>query len=208
MLIAAYKVHQLWYTPLLPLLFLVSSTAMGYAVVVAESTLSSTVFGRERESDMLTSLSTVMIGVLGAFLCMRMADLISRQRIGLAFAFDFYAGFFWLETALFFVAAALLLPKEWRRDPGKQFLAALLMMMGGTLYRFDVYLIGFNPGRQWSYFPSIAEMIMTIGLVAIELAAYIAIVKRFPVIGGMAKPPRSVRSGLSRAPAVSGLSRT
>lgn len=208
MLIAVNKVHQLWYTPLLPLLFLASSIAMGYAVVVAESTLSSTAFGRERESDMLTSLSTVMIGVLGGFLGMRIIDLISRQRIGLAFAFDFYAGFFWLETAFFFVAAALLLPKEWRRDPGKQFLAALLMMMGGTLYRFDVFLIGFNPGRQWSYFPSIAEMVMTIGLIALELIAYIAIVKRFPVIGGMARPQVSAVSGSSRTAVVSGFSRT
>ncbi len=191
MLIAVNKVHQLWYSPLLPLLFLVSSVAMGYAVVVAESVLASVAFGRERESEMLTSLSTVMIGVLGTFLGMRMVDLISRQRIGLAFAFDFYAAFFWLETALFVAAAALLLPREWRRDPGKQFLAALLMVLGGTLYRFDVFLVGFNPGPQWSYFPSLAEMILTIGLIAIELMAYFAIVKRFPVIGGVAtaRPP-------------------
>lgn len=188
MLIAGNKVHQLWYTPLLPLLFLVSSTAMGYAVVVAESTVSSVVFGRERESAMLRSLSSVMIGVLAAFVGMRIVDLISRQQIGLAFALDFYAGFFWLEMALFSTAAALLLPHEWRSDPGKQFLAALLMMLGGTLYRFDVFLVGFNPGAQYSYFPSLAEMILMIGLIALELAAYVVIVKRFPVIGGAMRP--------------------
>jgi Ni/Fe-hydrogenase subunit HybB-like protein len=191
MLIAPNKLHQLWYSPLLPLLFLVSSVAMGYAVVVAESALSSVAFRRQREGEMLTSLSTVMVGVLAAFLGMRIVDLISRQRIGLAFAMDFYAGFFWMETALFVGAAALLLPREWRRDAGKQMLAALLMMLGGTLYRFDVFLVGFNPGPQWSYFPSVAEMILTIGLIAIELMAYFAIVKRFPVIGGAAvtRPP-------------------
>jgi Ni/Fe-hydrogenase subunit HybB-like protein len=191
MLIAVNKVNQLWYTPLLPLLFLVSSIAMGYAVVVAESALSSVAFGRERETEMLTSLSTVMIGVLGGFLGMRLVDLISRQRIGLAFAVDFYAAFFWLEMALFGTAAALLIPKASRRDPGRQFFAALLMMLGGTLYRFDVFLVGFNPGRQWSYFPSVAEMILTMGLIAVELMAYMAIVKRFPVIGGAMRPRRA-----------------
>jgi len=189
MLIAASKVHPLWYTPLQPLLFLVSSVAMGYAVVVTESALSSVAFRRARENEMLTSLATVMIGVLSTFLGMRIVDLISRQRIGLVFALDFYAGFFWLETALFVTAAALLLPMDWRRNAGKQFLAALLMMLGGTLYRFDLFLVGFNPGRQWSYFPSVAEMILTIGLIAIELMAYLAIVKRFPVIGGVVRTP-------------------
>jgi Ni/Fe-hydrogenase subunit HybB-like protein len=184
MLIAGDKVHQLWYTPLLPLLFLVSSIAMGYAVVVFESTISSIVFKRERESAMLISLSGVMVAVLSTFVGMRLVDLISRQRMGLAFTGDFHAAFFWLEMLSYVAPAILLWPAEWRRDPGKQFLAALLMMMAGTLYRFNVYLIGFSPGPQWSYFPSLAEMMLTMGLIALELLAYVVIVKRFPILGG------------------------
>ncbi|RLC30051.1 MAG: Ni/Fe-hydrogenase cytochrome b subunit, partial [Deltaproteobacteria bacterium] len=39
MLIARYKVHPLWYTPILPLLFLTSAFAVGYPMVVFETTL-------------------------------------------------------------------------------------------------------------------------------------------------------------------------
>jgi Ni/Fe-hydrogenase subunit HybB-like protein len=134
---------------------------------------------------MLTSLSVVMVGVLATWVGMRIVDVISRQRIGLAFAPDRYAFFFWLELAAFVTPALLLAPKEWRRDPGIQFISALLMMGAGTLYRFDVFLVGFNPGLQFSYFPSVAETALTAGLIATEVLAYLTIVKRFPILSGV-----------------------
>lgn len=185
MLISVNKLHQLWFTPLLPLLFVVSCVAMGYAVVVFEATVSARLFNRPHEHRMLTSLSGVMVGVLTTVVGMRLVDLISRERIGLAFAADRYALFFWLEMAAFVAPAVLLAPKTWRRDPGIQFLSALLMMMAGTLYRVDVFLVGFNPGPQFSYFPSAFEMLVTVGLIAVEVAAYMAIVKRFPILSGV-----------------------
>lgn len=188
MLISVNKLHQLWFTPLLPLLFVVSCVAMGYAVVVFEATVSARLFNRPHEHAMLTSLSGVMVGVLTTLVGMRLVDLISRQRIGLAFAADRYALFFWLEMAAFITPAILLAPKDWRRDPGIQFLAALFMMVAGTLYRLDVFLVGFNPGPQFAYFPSIFEILVTVGLVAVEVAAYLAIVKRFPILSGVRAP--------------------
>jgi Ni/Fe-hydrogenase subunit HybB-like protein len=56
MLLSGKKLHGLWSTPLLPLLFLISCLAMGYAVVVFESTLSSIAFRRPREGKMLAGL--------------------------------------------------------------------------------------------------------------------------------------------------------
>jgi Ni/Fe-hydrogenase subunit HybB-like protein len=184
MLIGVSKLHQLWFTPLLPLLFVVSCIAMGYAVVVFEATVSARLFKRPHEHRMLTSLSGVMVGVLATLVGMRVVDLISRQQIGLAFTADRYALFFWLEMAAFVTPAVLLAPKDWRRDPGVQFISALLMMFAGTMYRFDVFLIGYNPGSQFAYFPSAFETLVTIGLVAVEVAAYLAIVKRFPILSG------------------------
>ena len=64
------------------------------------------------------------------------------------------------------------------------------MMAAGTLYRFDVFLIGYNPGPQFAYFPSVGEMALTIGLIAVEVLAYLAIVKRFPILSGAPAAPR------------------
>jgi len=186
MMIAGQKVHPLWHTPLLPLLFLTSCIVMGYAVVVFESSLSSEVFGRQRETRMLVSLSWVMVDVLALFLVLRLGDLALRGRLGLLLDFNMYTVFFLLEMALFLAPALLLMKRERRYNPGVEFLCAMMMMAAGTLYRFDVYLVAYNPGPGWSYFPSIPEMLVTLGLVAFELMAYMVFVKRFPILAGIA----------------------
>jgi Ni/Fe-hydrogenase subunit HybB-like protein len=56
------------------------------------------------------------------------------------------------------------------------------MLLGGTLYRFNVYLIGFNPGKGWHYFPSFAEMMISVGIVSIELLGYQVLIKLLPVL--------------------------
>jgi Ni/Fe-hydrogenase subunit HybB-like protein len=74
-----------------------------------------------------------------------------------------------------------------RRRPGHLMRAAIALMLAGSLYRFDVYLLAFDPGAHWSYFPSVAELLITVGLVAGEIAAFIVLVRVFPILAG---PPR------------------
>ena len=58
----------------------------------------------------------------------------------------------------------------------------MAMIVAGALYRFDTYLVAFTPGSNWSYFPSVGELTITVGLVAFEILAYITIVRRFPIL--------------------------
>jgi Ni/Fe-hydrogenase subunit HybB-like protein len=105
-----------------------------------------------------------------------------RGRLGLVLRFDFFSWMFLLEMALFLAPALLLLSRKWRMNPGIELIAAILMMMAGSLYRFDTFLVGFRPGPGWSYFPTVPEMLVTIGLVSFEILAYLFIVKTFPII--------------------------
>jgi Ni/Fe-hydrogenase subunit HybB-like protein len=66
----------------------------------------------------------------------------------------------------------------------------MLLLFAGSIYRFNTYLIAFNPGPGWHYFPSVQELFITVGLVALELAVYIAVVKTFPIVGGVAVTAR------------------
>ncbi len=115
MILTGPKLHPLWQTPFLPLLFLISCIAMGYAAVVFESTLATAFFRRSPDTDMLAALSGAMLPVLGAFLVLRVGDLASRGQLGLVFAADRFALAFWIEIALFAMPFVLLLPA--RRAP-------------------------------------------------------------------------------------------
>ncbi|HET7775046.1 MAG TPA: Ni/Fe-hydrogenase cytochrome b subunit, partial [Azospira sp.] len=87
-----------------------------------------------------------------------------------------------LEMASFIAPLVLLAKESARRHPAKLFVGAVLLMLGGVLLRINSYLVGYETGDGWHYFPSIAEMLVTFGMFAIEVFGYIVITRRFPVL--------------------------
>jgi Ni/Fe-hydrogenase subunit HybB-like protein len=200
LLLSGPRLHALWNTPLLPLLFLLSCIAMGYGAVVVEEILWARFFGVDRMPpiQMLASIGFAMVPLLAIFLGIRVIDLVVRGQIGALFSFDLYSVMSLIELAMFAAALVMLSTQERRLRLGNLLRAALLLLFAAALYRFDVYLVAFRPGPQWSYFPSLAEILISVGLVAGELAGFILLVKLFPILsGGAAKP-------LPGAPALSG----
>ena len=184
MLLAGPRLHPLWHTPWIPFLFLVSCISMGYGMVVIESAISSRVFNRQREDKMLASLSGAMIFVLLVYVVVRLVDLVLRGRLGLMFSEGVYSLMFWVEMALFLVPVFMLLSEKARYDIGNLFRAGVLIALAGTVYRFDSYLVAFRPGQGWSYFPTIPEIMISVGLVALEVLIYLWLVKKFPILSG------------------------
>jgi Ni/Fe-hydrogenase subunit HybB-like protein len=184
MMLTGPRLHPLWQTWLLPFLFLISSLSMGFAVVVIENLLSHHLLGRKLETAMLASLTKVIVPLQGVYIGLRVYDLLVRDEIELAFAMDPYALLFWIELALFAVPAIVLASRTRARHAATLFRSAACLAIAGALYRFDTFLVAFQPGQQWSYFPSLGEITITAGLVALELLAYTAIVHYFPIMSG------------------------
>ena len=184
MLLSGQKLHPLWQTPILPLLFLLSCVGMGYAVVVIESTLSTRAFKRPNETRLLATLATPVAWTLFLYAWIRVIDVMMRGKVPLVLELDGHALLFLGEIALF-VAPLLMLARRGRlRDPGYLFRSAVLICFAGALYRFSTFLIAYNPGHGWKYFPAIPEMMITVGLVSAEILAYILIVNHFPILAG------------------------
>ena len=190
MLLAGSRLHPLWRTPLLPLLFLLSCVAMGFAVVVFESVLSSVAFRKRPELDMLASLAGIIAPLQLVFVVLRLGDLWWRGSLGLLFAGGGRSAVAAIEFVVFLAPVVMLASPRSRRDLGALLRAAMVMMFAGALYRFDTYLVAFMPGAQWSYFPSVPELTITAGLVAFEVLAYIVIVKRFPILASRSRVER------------------
>ena len=182
LLIAATKLNPLWHTGFLPLLFLINCIYIGYAIVILEAIISAFSFGREYELDELSGLARIIPWLTGIWLTVRLGDLVWRGVFGLIFKFDFYANFFLLEFFLIAGGSFILFSSRKRRSPRWLFISAALLVLGGALYRFNVYLIGFNPGQGWHYFPSFAELMITVGIIALELLGYQVLIKVFPVL--------------------------
>ena len=184
MSLAGPRLHPLWNTGFLPLFYLMTCLAMGYAVVVIESAFSSAAFKHKVETGMLNKLATFAAWGTILFVVLRFVDLAIRGRLADTARFDLRGILFWIENLLFVVPFVILLSKKGNASLGSLLRAGFCVIFAGALYRFDTFLVAFDPGPGWHYFPSVTEQLITIGLVALELAAYVAIVKHFPILTG------------------------
>jgi Ni/Fe-hydrogenase subunit HybB-like protein len=182
MIIAGKKLSPLWQTGMLPLLYLIGAITMGYSIVVFESIYAAQGLKRPLETSMLSKLSGIMPWLIGIFLVIRFGDIIFRGALGSLFQFNKNTLMFIIEIALFVYPLVVLMKVENRTRPRALFLSAAAILLAGSLYRFNSYLIAFNPGSGWGYFPSFSEIMVTLGIISFEIMAYLYIVKRFPVL--------------------------
>ncbi len=52
---------------------------------------------------------------------------------------------FWIENALFLVAACVFLTPAGRASQRASLLGAVALIAGGSLYRLDAFLVGYQP---------------------------------------------------------------
>jgi Ni/Fe-hydrogenase subunit HybB-like protein len=82
-----------------------------------------------------------------------------------------------------FVAPLLLLASPSRRgDLRSLFISSCLLLLAGSIYRFNAFLIGYSAGPGWTYFPALPEILITLSIIALELMGYLYFVKRYPVL--------------------------
>jgi Ni/Fe-hydrogenase subunit HybB-like protein len=184
MLIAmGWKVHPLWQTlHLQPLLAILTALTMGFAVVVFEASFSAVGFRRPSETPLLAGLGKGIVGLISTYLVFRLGEILINGKLGLIFAGDLGSLMFLLETALFVFPLVVLSSAKYRGHGPMLLWASVSMLFAGSLYRFNAFLITYDPGPGYSYFPSVPEIMVTAGMVALEIMVFLFVVKKFPVL--------------------------
>jgi len=159
--------HALWYTPILPILFLVSAVAVGPAMVIFESTLSTRVFGHKLDIDVLTGLARVVPYILGLYLILKLMDLMVVGEIGLIFTAYPQNLLWWVEITIGVILPIILfsLP-DVQQSRRAVFWCAILVIIGLMLNRFNVSMLALGMRSGYTYFPHWMEFAISIGLVA------------------------------------------
>lgn len=177
LLIQPAKLHPLWWTPLLPVMFFLSSIPIGLAMVIVESSLSSRYFHKGLEIDLLEKIAKAIPVALSVYLVARFAQL------GLAGDFKYLLTsgsmslLFWLEIVIGCVLPiGLFMRKETRQNPKLLLSAAITLLLGMILNRFNVSWLAIHRLTDVTYTPSLAELsisaaIFSFGILAFGLAA-------------------------------------
>ncbi len=196
---AGDKVSPLWGTPWISFLFLMSAIIIGFSIVVFEGSLSSLGFQKRVHLAQYAALFAMLRWILVFYLVVRFADLIYRDALGAITSEPFRGLAFAGENLAFIIPLVVLWSNKLRSRKRYLFLAATCLLLGGAALRFNALIVGFNPPAGYVYFPSVPEMLVSIGLLAVEVVGFMYIVRRFPILPErrpVASSPNHPGSGL------------
>lgn len=181
-LIMPEKLHPFWYSPLLPLFFFLSAIAVGLAMTIFESSLSSKHFGLQLELPVLQELGRVLVVVLGVYGILRLEDLANRGALKLAFHPGYETYLFWLEMMLSIILPLILLSQRKVRSSAKGlYFSAVLVVLGFITNRMNVSITGFEGSTGVHYFPKWSELAVTGMIIGAGFALFGMAVKYLPI---------------------------
>lgn len=184
MIISGQKLHPLWQTPILPLLFFLSAIAVGFPMVIFESMIASRSFKLEPEMPVLSRLGTLISPLLFFYLAFKIGDMVIRETFVYLTEFNVQSVMFVIEVLFgIIIPLRMFVSKHVLKSPGLLFTASALVVFGVFLNRFNNFIIAYKPPySEAPYYPAFGEIAVTVGFIAILVLIYRAFVMIFPII--------------------------
>lgn len=192
LLIQSAKLHPLWWTPFLPVMFFTSAISIGLAMVILESTLSSQYFKRGLETHLLEKLAKAIPVVLAIYLVLKFGELAFFGDLHYLLTSGWMSVLFLGEIFIGSVTPLVWFSyKKNRQSANGLLIGAIILLFGMILNRFNVswfavthpdpitYLPAFM--GQVTYFPSLPEMAVSIGIFSAGILAFGLAAKYLPV---------------------------
>ncbi len=181
-LIMPTKLHAFWYSPLLPAFFFISAIAVGLAMTIFESSMSSKYFHRQLELPILRELGRVLWVVLWVYTILRFEDLLHRGMLRQVLVPGYEMYLFWVEVIMAMIAPIVLLSiKKVRNTPGGLYLTAVLVVLGFITNRLNVSITGMEGTAGGHYLPKWTEFAITAMIVAGGFALFGLAAKYLPI---------------------------
>ncbi|MBD3258390.1 hypothetical protein GF377_08140 [candidate division GN15 bacterium] len=212
-LVTPTRLHALWYSPWLPLLFIVSAMGAGIMVVVLAKLLWSYRYepaailgptaqkptpvikivngslsagfkhGPEGpEMPRIRALATIAAGLLGVFLLLKIIDFSIHGGWDALFAGTWESWLLLVETGLLAgLPIVLMVLRATRRTPAGIAVAAGSAAVGLALNRVDVGIFGYFADAGTTYFPSLIEWAVGLGVIAVAGLAFFFVAEHFPI---------------------------
>lgn len=181
-LIVPGKLHPIWYTPLLPLLFFVSAAAVGPAIVTLEASVAARAFRHTVDLPILQGLARGTMGALAVYLFLRVGDLAARGAWALVLGPSLEGLMARVEIGLGVVLPLALLALPAVRARAAGITAASALVVGGVVVnRLNVAVTGMLGAAGVRYVPSWMEVELTLAILAAGILAYLWIGEHLPV---------------------------
>jgi Ni/Fe-hydrogenase subunit HybB-like protein len=169
-----HRLAALWYTPLLPLFFFLSSIMAGLSVAILAYALSARIQGQQADPAVMGGLAKGVGLVTCLYVVLKLGDLVMAEELPDLLAFDRLSLLMWLELGLgAIVPAVLLLTAALRRKKSILLVAVGLVMFGVLINRFNATLFAQSAlSPVPNYVPHLIEWLTTAGIIAAAALAW------------------------------------
>ena len=192
LLIQPSKLHPLWWTPILPIMFFTSAISIGLAMIILESSLSSRYFQRGLETHLLAKLAKAIPIVLVIYGLLKFGELAVAGDLGYLFTSGTMSILFWAEILIGIITPIVWFSIKKNRESANGLLTGAIIVLGGMiLNRFNVswfavkhpdpmfYMPTFMSNVK--YFPTLPEVAVSFGIFAAGILAFGLAAKYLPV---------------------------
>jgi formate-dependent nitrite reductase membrane component NrfD len=187
-LLAKDKLHPLWYSEFIPLLFVVSSVFAGLAMIIFLGSINSKTFKdrmsvehREKHDRIVLSLAKICAGSMFVYLFLKLLELNHEQTWSLLLT---PMGYWYLLEVVGCVAipAWLFMTAIKNQLPGLVRIGAIITIVGVVLNRLNICLIAYKWYAPLRYYPTWMEVIVCVTVLLTQFWVYRWMVNRMPVV--------------------------
>jgi Ni/Fe-hydrogenase subunit HybB-like protein len=196
-LLAPAKLHPLWYTEYIPVLFILSSVFAGMSIVIIEGTISHRVFRHQisaehhaKHMDIMVGLSRLAAAALFVYFFMKILVLVHGMHFHELLT---PMGYLYLVEMIGFVVLPFLIFVIGAKNRDRKLLlsGAIISALGIIFNRLNISVIAFKWYAPVHYVPSWIEIVVTLAVVFGEIWAFRWVANRMPVF---AESPQWVKT--------------
>lgn len=187
-LMAKEKIHPLWYSEFIPIMFLVSSIFAGLSMVILEGSISDKVFfdqisekNKKAQNGIVRGLSKICAGTMFAYFFLQLLVFVHKQRWDLLSTG--MGQWFLLEMLGFVLVPMILFFISYRNNNITMIkIAAILTMIGVIMNRLNVSIIGYRWDAAVRYVPSWMEVVVALAVIFTQIWIFRWVINRMPVL--------------------------
>lgn len=181
-LLMPYKLHPLWWTPLLPLLFFTAAAFGGLSMAIFVAVISFRAFRRHLQLGLLTDLAKIVSIMLGIYLMLKVGDLVLAGELGLLFSEGWLSLLFLAEMVIGVIVPLIIFgTRKLRESRSGLFWGSGCVLVGLAITRTNVALLGLKSPTGAVYFPHWIEFAVAVASVAAGILLFTLAARFLPV---------------------------
>jgi Ni/Fe-hydrogenase subunit HybB-like protein len=177
--ILEHRLHPIWWTPILPLLFLIQALFGGVSTAAMVVKLTQERMGRRVDSELLIAMGRLVRILLILYLVCKVGDWLVAGELGLLFTSGFISLLAWGEIILGVALPLVILFTKPGNRPEGVFWSGVWIMIGLFICRLTTSFIALEAPAWAAYVPHWIEVVSSVGVGAAAVLAYVVVARLF-----------------------------